>query len=271
MSRHDLVVRRAHQLTQGPFSEPISWQQTPRNERHAQIFWLKMVVGFNGVQSELVTSATEPEGFDCLVSGAWTDEINARVRITETESDRAWSTPQIPVRSIMGNSTEVQPLLHIAPPILLEARNTLKGDWINAAAEPAGTACFHSRKVGLDPNGNPYDGAIRITRSQAFWLLLDLSATTSSTDPVNSDVLIWGASTNCGDAIQGRITNESSNYSWSSLNIPIRAMAGVDGQVQPIMRYHNPYLLPNNVKLRADINTAVAGNYISLLCERILQ
>jgi len=230
-----------------------------------------MVVGFNGVQSELVTSATEPEGFDCLVSGAWTDEINARVRVTESESDRAWSTPQIPVRSIMGNSTEVQPLLHIAPPILLEARNTLKGDWINAAAEPAGTACFHTRKVGLDPNGNPYDGAIRVTRSQAFWLLCDLSATTSSTDPVNSDVLIWGASTNCANAIQGRITNESSNFSWSSLNIPIRAMAGVDGQVQPIMRYHNPYLLPNNVKLRADINTANTGQYIAFLCERILQ
>jgi hypothetical protein len=230
-----------------------------------------MVVGFNGVASELVTSATEPEGFDCLVSGAWTDLINARVRITETESDRAWSTPQIPVRSIMGNSTEVQPLAPIAPPILLEARNTLKGDWINSAAEPVSTACFHTKKVGLDPNGNPYDGAIRITRSQKFWLLCDLSATVSSTDPVNSDVLIYGASTNCSDAIQGRITNESSNFSWSSLNIPIRAMAGVDGQVQPWMLYHQPYLLPNNVKLRADINTAVAGAYIAFLCERILQ
>jgi hypothetical protein len=230
-----------------------------------------MVVGFTGVASQLVTSATEPEGFDCLVSGAWTDETNARVRITETESDRGWSTPQIPVRGIMGNSTEAQPLLHIAPPILLEARNTLKGDWINSAAEPAGTACFYTRKVGLDPSGHPYDGAIRVSRSQAFWLLCDLSSVVSSTDPVNSDVLIWGAITNVGNAIEGRITNESSNYSWSSLNIPLRAMAGVDGQVQPIMRYHQPYLLPNNVKLRADINTAVSGNYIAFLCERILE
>lgn len=271
MSRQDIVTRAPHKYTQGPFADPLPWQQTPRTQRHSQIFWLKMGVGFTGVAAELVTSATEPEGFDCLVSGAWSDETMARVRITETESDRTWSTPQIPVRSIMGNSTEVNPLLHIAPPILLEARNTLKGDWINSAAEPAGTACFHTKKVGLDPNGNPYDGAIRISRSQGFWLLLDLSKTTSSTDPVNSDVLIYGASTNCGNAIEGRITNESSNYSWSSLNIPLRSMAGVDGQVQPIMRFHYPYLLPNNVKLRADINTAVAGNYIALLCERILE
>src|SRR5262245_52421798 len=249
----------------------VSWIQTPRTQRHSQIFWLRMAVGFNSVASELVTSATEPEGFDTLVRAGWTDLTRARVRITESESDRAWSSAQIPVRSIIGNSTEVQPLLHFPQPILLSARAGLKGDWINSGTEPSGTACFYSEKVGLDPNGHAYDGDLRITRSYGFWLLIDLGATTATTDPVNSDTLIWGATTNCSNAITGRITNESSNYSWSSQNIPIRAMAGVDGQVQPVMRYHRPYLVPNNVKMRADINTAISGNYIAFLCERVLQ
>lgn len=266
-----IIVRDPHRLTQGPFMDPISWQQKPRTVVHSQIFWLNMNVGFVGVAGEVVTSATEPEGFDCLVTAAWSDLTQARVQITEGESDRQWSSLQIPVRSIAGNSNQVKPLLPLVQPVLLEAKATIKGDWINSGTEPAGRACFYTKKVGLDPSGHPYDGAIKVTRSMFFDLLLDLSQTRSTTDPVNSDTLIWGASTNVADAIVGRITNQSSNYSWSSLDIPIRAMAGVDGQVEPIMYYHHPYLLPNNVKLQADTSVAVPGGFVCLRCERILE
>ena len=80
MSRSPIVVRSPHLYTQGPFGDPISWQQKPRNEVHSQIFWFKMVVGFTGTANEVVPTATEPEGFDALVTGAWTDETRARVR-----------------------------------------------------------------------------------------------------------------------------------------------------------------------------------------------
>jgi hypothetical protein len=230
-----------------------------------------MAIPFTSVANEVVTSATTPEGFDCLALASWTDVTRARVRLSETESDRGWSSLQVPVRAIMGSSVQVQPLLHLPQPVFLEARATIKGDWINTGTEPASTACFHAIKVGLDPSRHPYDGQVEIRRSYGFWLLVDLGALIGTTDPVNNDVLIWGATTNAEPNILGRITNSSSNYSWSDANIPLRAMAGVDGQVQPIMRYHRPYLLPNNVKLRVDVSAAVTGNYIAFLCERILQ
>jgi hypothetical protein len=265
-----MIVQRPH--TRGnPSQQEIAWIQKPRTVVHSQIFWLNMAVAFTSVANELTQAATEPEGFDCLVRGAWSDITSARVRMNESESDRWWSSDQIPVRSIMGNSTEVHPLLPLPQPVLLEARAQLRGDWINTGTEAAGHACFYTEKAGNDPAGHPYDQAIRVTKSYGFYLLLDLGSVTSTTQPVNSDVLIWGASTNVEtSAIIGRIFNETTNYAWSSQQIPIRAMAGVDGQPEPIMRFHRPYLLPNNVQLRAEINTAVTGNYMVLLCERIL-
>jgi hypothetical protein len=143
--------------------------------------------------------------------------------------------------------------------------------WQNQGTEAAGTACFYTEKAGKDPGSDvPYDGQIKVTRSMMFWMLIDLGKVTGTTDPINNDCLIWGATTNAAVAITGRITNETTNYSWSSQTIPLRAMAGVDGQVQPIMRYNRPYLLPNNVQMRVDINTAVTGNYIAFLTERVL-
>jgi hypothetical protein len=263
------------QRTQRPnqrWDRQISWAQRPRVVTHSQIFWLNMSVAFTGVAAELASAFTEPEGFDTIVRAAWSDLTSARVRVNESESDRWWSSVQIPVRSIAGNSTEVQPLLPLPQPVYLEARGVLQGDWINSGAENAGRVCFYTEKTGNDPSGRPYDQHIEVSNSYGFWLLLDLGQTTSTTDPVNSDVLIWGASTNVEtSAIIGRIFNETTNYAWSSQQIPILAMAGQDGQPQPIMRFHRPYKLPNNVQLRAEINTAVTGNYMSLLCERILR
>lgn len=259
------VVRRPRGMN---WEEAPGWAQERRTVTHSQIFWLNMNVPFTSVASELQSGLTQGEGFDCLVRAAWTDLTGARVRFKETQTDREWSSPQIPIRSIAGNSTEVTPLLPLPQPVFLEARAQIQGAWINSATEAAGRVCFYAEIVENERHVG--DGKILITKSQAFWLLCDLSQVTSVTAPVNSDVLIWGATTNAANVILGRITNETTNYSWSSQQIPMRAMAGVDGQVQPIMRYHRPYLLPANVQLRADVNTAVTGNYIAFLCERAL-
>ena len=265
MSRQPMIVTRPQGMD---WEAAPGWVQQRRTVTHSQIFWLNMSVPFTSVLAELQSALTNGEGFDCIVRSAWSDLTTARVRFKETQTDREWSSPQIPVRAIVGNSTQVQPLVPLPQPVFLEARAQIQGAWINSGAEPAGRVCFYSEIVGNERHVG--DGQILITKSQAFWLLCDLSQTQSVTAPVNSDLLIWGATTNCANSILGRITNETTNYSWSSQQIPIRAMAGVDGQVQPIMRYHRPYLLPANVQLRADINTAVTGNYIAFLAERAL-
>lgn len=244
--------------------------QQPRNVTYSEIFWLNMSVPFTPVASEVLTAFTESEGFDCLVKGAWTDLTGARVRMVEDQTDRAWSSAQVPIRGIAGASNQVSPLVPLPQPVFLESRAQLRGDWINTINEVAGRVCFYTEKQRDPRNPQGGDGRVRVTRSMFFNLFIDLGQTSGSTDPVNSDCLIWGASTNCANSIIGRIFNETTNYAWSSVQIPIRAMAGEAGQVQPIMRYPKPYLLPNNVKLRAEINTAVTGNYIQFLVERIL-
>jgi hypothetical protein len=272
--QYDLVLRGSPRQPNRSWDKEVARLQRPRDVTHSHIFWLNMTIPFTSVASELSTALTAPQGFDTVVRAGWTDLQAARVLMTATEADRYWSAAsvQIPVRAIMGNSNEVSPLKRFPQPLLLEARASIRGDWLNSGAEAAGTACYYAEKAGVDAeSGQPYDGQVRVTRSMGFWLLLDLSGTSPSTQPVNNDILIWGATTNIEtSAITGQVFNDSSNYAWSSVQIPIRAMAGVDGQVQPVMHYHNPYFLPANVKMRAQTNTAVTGGYVAFLCERIL-
>lgn len=266
MSTQPVIVRRPRRAT--AWDEAPGYTQQRRTVTHSQIFWLNMSISFTSVANELQSALTNGEGFDCIVRAVWTDLTQARVRFKETQTDREWSSPQIPIRAIAGTSMEAQPLMPLPQPVFLEARAQIQGAWINSGTEPAGRVDFYAEIVGNERHAG--DGQMLVTKSQAFWLLCDLSQVTSVTAPVNSDTLIWGATTNVSNAILGRITNETTNFSWSSQQIPIRAMAGVDGQVQPVVRYHRPYLLPANVQMRADINTAITGNYIAFLCERIL-
>ncbi len=247
---------------------PAPVMQRQRDVIHSQIFWFRMPVPFTSTAAELISAFTEPEGFDSIVRGGWTDSTSSRVQIVESRTERQWSSVYVPVRSIFGNSNEVAPLFYWGTPVLLEARDQVRGDFINSNSEPAKTACLYAEIIGNEKHVG--DGKITVKRSQSFWLNFDLAATTATTQPVNDDVLIWGAITNAPVTTIGKISNESTNFAWSSQNIPLRAMAGVDGQVQQIIRYHRPYLVPANVKMRCEINTAIAGQYFTFICERIL-
>lgn len=242
---------------------PPSYISRPRTVTHGQLFWLNMTVPFTSLLNETPTAFTEPEGFDSIIRASWSDLRFARVRMTESRTDRAWSVPQVRIRSIAGSSDQVQPLVPLPDPIYLEARGQIKGEWLNTGAEAAGRVCWYSELAGMDQQ-------VHVKAAMGYWLECDLSSVNATTNAINEDLLIWGATTNCAVTILGRIFNETTNFAWSAQQIPIRAMAGVDGQVQPIMRFHKPYLLPANVKLRAEINTANTGQYIDFLCERIL-
>lgn len=259
---------RAQRTNQHSLDDELALIQKPRDQIHSQIFWLKMTVPFTSVAAELISAYTNAEGFDCIVRGGWTDSTDSGVTMIESRSKREWSSVFVPVRTIFGNSNEVAPMLYWGTPVLLENQDQLRGDFVNSNSEPARTACFYAEIIGNDRHMG--DGLIAVKRSQSFWLNLDLSKTTATTSPTNTDVLIWGAITNAPVTTIGQIFNESTNFAWSSQQIPIRAMAGVAGQVQKIMRYRRPYLLPANVKMRASINTAVAGQYMTFICEKIL-
>jgi len=254
----------------------VGWHQKPRAVTHSKIFWLTMAVPFNSVANEVQTAATEAEGFDMLVKAGWTDLTQAAARIYEGESDRHWAFTAdfIPVRAMLGNSSEVHPLMPFPQPTLLQSRAQIYGDWNNVGAEPAGTATFHGIKVGEDANGNPYDGRIMVTESMSFWLKLDLGTAGGqpSTAQINNDVLIWGATTNIETSTQTliQIFDDTSGYPWSNGQIAVQSFAGVDGQPQPLMRYTAPYLVPNNVKIRGNVSTPITGGYIAFYCEKIL-
>jgi len=228
-----------------------------------------MEIGFTATAAEVITAYTNGVGFDAVVRGAWSNLSGARVLLTDNTYNEDWSTQYIAVRSLFGNSNQVNPLYWFPNPVYLGGQATLKGNWLNQAVESAGAACFYSEIVG----GSYYAGdrQIEVNTAHPFRLQCDLSQPTTTTDPIAFDVLIWGATTNIEtSAVRGRITNESTNYSWSAQNIPWHAMAGVGGQVQPVMRYHRPYLLPANVKLRTQTDTPIAGSYIAFDCEKII-
>lgn len=251
-----------------------SYRQKKRTVTHSKIFWHKMAVSFTGVAGEPFTGFTKDQGFDCLIKGAWSDLSLAKAQVKPTETDINWSTSQIPLRAWLGNSNQVNPIVYWYPPWILQARAVIQANFTNTFAEPAGTVCFYSEKQEMrDQAGHVIsigDTPYTVTKSQTYWLFMDLSKTPAVTDSVNNDVLIKGATCNVeNSAVIGRIFNETTNEAWSSEQIPLRAMAGVDGQVQPILRYGNPYLLPRSVRLRAEISATATNQYIAFLCERV--
>lgn len=273
MSMSRAYVQNVHQRR----IQDTSVRQQPRKQTHSQIYFYLMSVGFStpGVVGESTTGYTKQVNFDALIRAAWSDLAGAGVRLSQTDSDWAYSVPQVSIRSAFGNSNEVLPYLWWQRPLFLDAQTSIKGDWINTAAESAGNAVFYSEKLAMyDQQGNeiaPGDKQIIVSESQPYWLKLDLSTTNPVSDQAHNDLLIWAASTNIEtSAITIRVFNEATNYAWMSQPVPVRGIAGIDGQVQPIFRFHQPYLLPANVRLRAETNTAVPGGYLNFICERIL-
>src|SRR5215467_401922 len=105
------VIRRGRSAStrQGPVD--ASYVQRPRTVIHSQIFWFKMPVAFTAVANQAIPAYTESEGFDAIVRGGWTDLAHALITMSETETNAQYSSVQIPVRTLFGNSTEVNPIV----------------------------------------------------------------------------------------------------------------------------------------------------------------
>jgi hypothetical protein len=249
----------------------VIFRQAPRTVTYSQFFLSLMSVGFNSIANEQTTAMTQAVGFDVIVRAAWTNLQLARVRFKELETQTEWSKNQVAVRGIIGGSNEVQPIRPLMAPIYLSSQNQIQGDWQNVGAEAAGSCVFFCTQEPDPRRGVMGDGQITVRKSRGYRLDIDLGATglVSKTDPIHEDLLIWGAVTNCDDTITGQVFNDSSGFPWNITAVPFRALAGVDGQVDPTGIYPRPYYLPGNTQLRAQFNTAVTGNYLQFICERI--
>lgn len=252
--------------------------QRERDITHSQLFFYLMTVPFSspGVVGEQIPAYSKDVGFDSLILGAWTDLTAAQVQLLSASSGWEYSSELIPCRAMFGNSTEVNPILWWEDPVFLSAHSTFKTNWKNVGGE-SGTfnAIFYAKKVDMfDHAGNLIgvgDQDVHVKLTQPFRLFMDLSVPKPATLPINQDILIYGATCNLETStFLIRVINESNSWAWSADQIPIRAIAGVDGAVQPILRYDRPYFLPANVRLRADTSAQVTGAYITFLCRRIL-
>jgi len=195
-----------------------------------------------------------------LVRGVWTDLVEARIRLVQSDSDLNYSIVPVPILSLAGRRDKVQPIRWLRHAIPLRALSTLRADFINDGAEPAGMVVFIGERIGRERE-------IPVNCSTEFRLLMDLVAPV--TQPVDFDLLIWGAYTDASSGALIRVFNESDNYAWSSELLPVEAYAGRRDEVQPVVYYPRPYLLPRRVKLRADVSPGASGNLV-FVCERIL-
>lgn len=229
--------------------------------RAGELFWLPMTVPFTGTIGEQAQAFTKTVDFDLLIRGVWTDLTRARIRLVQSDSDLNYSLVPVPIQSLAGRSDKTQPIRWLRHAIPLRALSTLRADFINDNGESAGNVVFIGERIGRERE-------IPVRCSTEFRLLMDLAAPV--TQPVDYDVLIWGAYTDAPSNVSVRIFDESNNYAWSGELLPIGAFAGQRDETQPIVYYPRPYLLPRRVKLRADTSTGASG-YLVFLCERILQ
>lgn len=232
-------------------------------------FWTNMPVPFTGVANQQVTAFSKPIDFDAVFNGAWTDLVSARVLFSQTRTRRDWSIEHTPLLSQAGASDKVQPIRWWKQPTFIGAQSVMKGDFLNIGAEGAGRVVFMTHAYQSP------DQQIRVIvkESMSYWLNIDLGAAAliGFTAPIDDALLVWGASTNVANDLLIQLTDERSNYAWSSDQVPARAFAGVDSEVQPIVMYPRPYYLPPRARFRANYSAAVAGNYFTFVCERLLR
>lgn len=257
-----------------PMASPPAGQPAGQSQPRLRVvkpalpFWVNMAVPFTSVASENVTAFSKPVDFDLFVLGAWTQLLLAKVQFSLTAGGKDMSIEKVPVLSLAGASTKTNPISRWKPPAFLPAQSTVRGDFINdsAAPEATGRVVFLGYRRGSEQ-------PIQVPQSTRYTAFIDISAAalTAATSPIDDPLLIWGAITNAGVAILGQFTDERSNYSWSSVQLPIRAFAGVQTEVSQIAYYPRPYFLPARARIRCDYSAAVAGNYVAFICERLTQ
>jgi len=246
--------------------------ERPHNVECTQFFFLNMDVPFTGVAGQNTSAGTFLEQFPMEVRGAWTDLTSARVLFTEQKSGEKVSPEAVPLLNLAGASDKVHPMYYWHNPLLLPANAQLRGAFTNDGAEQAGKVVFFCSRPDLKID-------VPVVQTKEYRIVLDLgldsgdttTIQTAQSQQVDYDLLIYGASsTVSGVDIQFLDTRQ--NIQWSAEKLPIGAFAGIDTEVQPIMRYAKPYYLPRNSTIKASyVNSGAEDNgFVTFVCQRIL-
>jgi len=235
-------------------------------------FWIPLNPGFTNTANENTTAYSRPVDFDTFIHGSWASFSSALVQLAVKGVSQDWSSEQVPILSVAGNSDKVQPTRWLKYPTFLRAQDTIQANFTAIGALTSAqrwafmTYAYQSKK---------HARRLWIEDSMNYWLFLDLSnaALQDFTAPISDPLLIWGISTNVafGSGITVQFTDERSNFAWSAQQLNTAVFGGIEAQVQPIVYLPKPYYLAPRARIRADFSAASANNRFSLICERILR
>jgi len=204
---------------------------------------------------------------------AWTDLVAPRVVLTDTSYGNIWSNEKVPISAIAGRSDQSHPLIYLRRPYILLANSVLRGDFIDdAGTEGAGQLIWVCERPDSEIT-------VSVAASREWYWEIDLglsggptSTNRATSQPVNEDILIYGAiSTSTGALI--RIVDNSTNNGWSDDKLPVGAFAGIDGQSEPIVWYPQPYYVKHNTSMIIEWQNSGSetGKFFTFICERILR
>lgn len=244
-----------------------------RQVRAATPYWFPIVVPFAGQLGENLTANFQGKNFDLELRAAWTDLVAPRVSFTDTSYGLCWSNEKVPLSGWAGRSDQVHPLIYMRRPYILLANSVLRGDFIDdAGTEAAGQVVWACERPDSEKS-------VTVVASYEYQWEVDLGLSggasninRATTQPVDEDVLIYGAiSTSTSSLI--RIVDNSTNNGWSDDKLPVGAFAGIVGEIQPIVWYPMPYYVPRNTAMIVEWQNlgSETGKFFTFICERILR
>lgn len=244
-----------------------------RRVKAALPYWFPLVVPFTSQVGQNISAIFNGKNFDLEMRAAWTDLVAPRVVLTDTSYGLVWSNDKVPLNSIAGRSTQTHPLMYLRRPYLLLANSVLRGDFIDdAGTEVAGQVVWVCERPDSEVT-------VSVGASREWYWEFDLGLTGGptttgrvTTQPVNEDVLIYGA-LSTSQTSQIRIIDNHTNIGWSDDKLPVGAFAGLTGQPSPVVWYPQPFFCPRNTSMIIEWLNAGSetGKFFTFICERIIR
>jgi hypothetical protein len=235
-------------------------------------FWTPLPVNFTNTANENITAYSRPIDFDTWAHGAWCSFSNARVQMAVSGVGKDWSTQRVPVLTLAGNSSKIQPIRWYKNPIFLRAQDTIQGNF-TAEGQITSAQRFVFQTFAYQQEKNIRKLLVEL--SMNYWLFLDLSSAglASFTDPIDDPLLIWGISWAAESVLAPTVqfTDERSNFAWSSQQLAIGAFGGQETLTTPVVILPKPYYLAPRARIRCDYSAAASGQRVTFISERILQ
>jgi len=256
----------------GQLSQGLPPGITPgKTVRACKYFFLPLETLFTSTTGEQTFNQSQTVDFPVNVRGATTNlSLNNRVEINEP-SKFQFSFAYMPFGSIVYRTNNVQQYNWWIKPYPLAARQPLQAQFINDNGDPDGFLMMFCEKA------DTYQPITITQGAKPYWLTIDWKYTgagqtvvTATNQQIGMDLLILGA-TYSGNlsANTFQVTDLTLNYQWSNNFFLPEFFFGIEGQINPVLKYPSPYFLPANGKLQIQTNNIsglTATEHISFYC-----